>query len=67
MWKAAEYAIYSVVKGNSRKEAKRISLFLCENSIVRRVLIMKLELKRMKGKFSQQCKVCLLWEEFLVI
>jgi hypothetical protein len=54
--KAAECAIYSLFKG-TRKEAKKMPLFLCENSIVHRVLIMKFELERMKGKLKPQYKV----------
>lgn len=43
--KRAEYSIYPTFKGNSRKEAKKMSFF-CENPIVHRVLIMKFELKK---------------------
>lgn len=40
-------------KGSSRKEAKKMSLFFSENSIVHHVLIMKFKLKRMKRKLNQ--------------
>lgn len=60
--KAADYGIHPMFKGSSKKEAKKMSLFFSENSIVLCVLIMKFELKRMKGEFNQQYKVYLLWK-----
>lgn len=63
---AAECAVYSTFKGRG-EEAKKMPLFLCEISTVHHALIMKFELKRMKGKLSPQYKVYLFWKQFLTV
>lgn len=61
---ATEYVTYFMFKGNGY-EARMMSLFSCENSIVRHVIIMKFELERMKERLNPRYKVYLFLEMVL--